>query len=229
MVAVSGDAHAEVSSDRAHSGSRSLRLEIVDADGNGASPGVRMEVNAAGSEPTNLPREAYYSVYFFFPESVYQDGWFWNVFQWKRSYLLASGNPSRHPTWVVNVDGHSDGSMNFLLESKTGDDAKYLPNGREVAVSSIRVPTNQWVQLECLYRWSLDPDGRVTCWQDGVLIWDVRGVVTDMDYDFATGDAKWPHFGTWQWTVNSYAANTSPSTHSIWIDDAAVSLTPQHP
>ncbi len=220
FVAISGDASAQVSSQQAHTGSKSLELQIRNADGSGVSPGVRMEKHngiPGYGGATNLPDEAYYSVYYYFPETVSQSGWFWNVFQWKKAYITDSGQQSRYPVWVVNVDGDRSGHMRFLLSKAVDDNNHYDPEGVEVRQSAIDVPAGRWVHLECFYRWSLEPKGRITCWQDGVKIWDVIGVRTDMSYDYEQ-DPR-------QWSVDNYAADLNPSTVSIWVDDAAISLT----
>jgi hypothetical protein len=218
-IAISGNANARVTNERSHTGNYANRLTIKDANGSGSSPGVRMEKHdgiPGYNDPQNLPREGYYSVFYYFPQHIDHDGWFWNVFQWKRAYVTSSGNHSRHPTWVVNVLDSGPGRMTFMLESKVDGNNKYKPNGTREATAPIDVPTGKWVHLECFYKWSMDATGRITCWQDGTKIWDVRNVETDLNYSYL--------FDKWQWSVNSYAADTTPSTHSIWIDDAAISL-----
>lgn len=218
-VAISGDASVAVSDARARTGTYSLELAISGADGQGTSPGVRMEKHdgiLGYGEPENLPETAFYSVFFYFPEYVAHDSWFWNVFQWKRAYATAEGGQSRYPTWVVNVLDRGSNQMTFMLESKVNDDNSYAPLGTRVATAPIDVPIGEWVHLECLHTWAMEPTGQITCWQDGETIWDVRNIRTDLDYDYIEE--------RWQWTVNNYAADTQPTNHSIWIDDAAISL-----
>jgi len=216
-VSVSGDADARVTDEIAHSGRFANALTIRDADGGPTSPGVRMAVEEVlpvpDQDPENLPTEAYYSVYYYFPQVV--DSTWWNIYQWKQAYLRSDGSQSRHPVYTVNPELRSDGSMYLKLRSKVGPAGDYVQPGSTLATSSVALPIQSWVHLECLYRWSQAPDGRIACWQDGVLLWDVSGVVTEFDLPYN----KHPR----QWTVNNYANDTEPSTHTIYIDDAAVS------
>ncbi len=216
-VSISGDAEARVTEEVAHSGRFANALTIRNADGGSPSPGVRMAVEKVqplpDSDPNNLPPEAFYSVYYYFPQAV--DSTWWNVYQWKQAYVRSDGSQTRHPVYTVNVELRSDGAMYFKLRSKVGANGEYVQPGSTPASSSTAIPTGTWVHLECFYRWSQQPDGRISCWQDGELLWDVSGIITEFDLPYNTRKR--------QWTVNNYANDTTPETHTIFVDDAAVS------
>jgi hypothetical protein len=218
-VSVSGDADARVSEEVVHSGRFANALTIRDADGGSTSPGVRMAVEevvpVSDQDPENLPTEAFYSVYYYFPHVV--DSTWWNIYQWKQADLRADGSQPRNPVYTINPELRSDGSMYVKLRSKVGANGEYVQPGSTSAMSNVALPIQTWVHLECFYRWSQAPDGRITCWQDGVLLWDVTGVVTEFDLPYNSHPR--------QWTVNNYANDTTPSTHTIYIDDAAISPT----
>lgn len=165
-------------------------------------------------QPTNLPDEAYYSAYYYFPEEVVPGDSWWIVFQWKDE----EAGVTLHPTWMVNAwDWDQGGRMRFTLHRGVGDDNQpIMPHVRE-AIAPMGIPLGQWVHLECFYKWSIEPEGRVTCWQDGVMIWDMQNVRTDLDM----GYQYWPR----QWTTTNYSIDTTPAVVSIFVDDAAISLT----
>lgn len=202
-VWLSGSAQASASRDYAHSGSYSVALTV---DGSG---GARMARRGLPDNPS-LPDDAYYSAWYYFPYTfdVHQ---FNNVFQWKRAFDNTS-----QPVYSVNIYNRSDGSLYFLLNDKVGDDGGYKTSGwGNQASASINIPIGQWVHLECRFRWSTNPDGQVQCWQDGVELWNIQNVITDLD----KGDIEHPR----QWAVNNYSNGMDPSRVTFYIDDAAIS------
>ncbi len=228
-ITISDQADAQISTAVARSGSYSNALTIYNADGTrSSSPGVRMGLweypdgpsHQDVTHPENLPTEGYYSTYYYFPQAV--DNTWWLLFQWKSAMVDewdADGNPThqtRKLLYYVWADYHDDGTMTFRLRSRVGDDGEWIAPGYNVAYSNKPIPVQQWVHFECYYKWSKQKDGRITCWQDGVLLWDVSGIQTEYDYDYI-GKPR-------QWTVNNYANETMPRTVTIYIDDAALSL-----
>ena len=71
------------------------------------------------------------------------------------------------------------------------------------------VPIGQWFQIEAFYRSAPDDTGRVTVWQDGVLVIDVSGGPT----------APTSYV---EWSVGSLADGLTPPTASLYIDDVAI-------
>ena len=216
-VNIPGDASATISSDFAHSGSHSAKLTVNGPE----KAGTRLKMARApgygekGDKQESLPSDAYYSIWYYLPQHVEHTGWFWNVWQWEHSAITSSGTHTATPLYVINIVNRGS-EMRFLLERKVDGNGKPMSNGVKVAESTKAIPVGRWFHLECRYKWSLNHQGIITCWQDGTRIFDESGLVTDADIPFL--------YDKWEWTVNNYTQNTTPATHSIYVDDAAISL-----
>ncbi len=213
---ITSTADAEITTAHAHSGRYAVALTIYNANGReNESPGVRLARIGTAADPHSLPREAYYSVWYYFPQVVLPALW-WNIFQWKRKYVLADGTASSDPVYTVNIANRPNGRMYLYLYRHVGKDGRYNTAGVGLeAAADIDLPVNQWVHFECDYLWSSTHTGRVACWQDGQPIWDIKNVITEYDY----GQVDQPR----QWTVNNYSEKTDPPTQTIYIDDAMIS------
>lgn len=144
--------------------------------------------------------QAYYSAWFYFPVDYQVNSW-WNIFQFKSK--AGSKNDS---FWQLGIWNRADGSMYVNLY----DWQNAVTHNQAV----IDVPVGQWFQLEMYY--DQDPaNGSLKVWQDGILLWDIRDVPTM----YGGGEVGW--------SINNYGEAISPAP-SIYIDDAAVSLTPTH-
>jgi hypothetical protein len=78
----------------------------------------------------------------------------------------------------------------------------------------VDLPPRRWVHLEACYVWSTAATGRVTFWQDGEQIIDVRDVRTE--HPSEEPDAR-------QWSIDNYTDGIDPPDLSILVDDAAIS------
>jgi hypothetical protein len=219
-ISISGIAWPALSTERVHSGQYAASLTIVNADGNqNPEPGVRLTYHAhdtaSPSDPKNLPDEAYYSAHYFFPTQVMAE--WWNLMQWKQSTMTSSSSQTRIPVYFVSSVYIND-AMHFVLRSKVSAEGEYTQPGSTLAVATLPVPIESWVRLECLYHWSKEATGRIACWQNGELLWDVNNIITEFDIPYL----EYPR----QWTVNSYAGRTYPTSHTIYVDDFAVRTTP---
>jgi hypothetical protein len=74
------------------------------------------------------------------------------------------------------------------------------------------IPERRWTRVEAFYVCAGDNTGHVTFWQDGVQIFDISSVQTR----YFDGDC--------QWSLNNYSSSLSPSTATIYVDDAAICL-----
>lgn len=214
---ISGDATSQVVSASSHAGDHANALTIIDADGNGASPGVRMTYQgrdrAASTDPDNLPTEAYYSAWYLVPEFVSVD--WWNIFQWKTGYDDGSGRTARALYWH-DIDDYGD-ELFLELQTRVTEEGAWVEGwATTLARSPVPIPVGEWFHLESYYRWDPNGNGQITTWLDGVEIWDVAGLTTEFEWPFDVYKREW--------TINNYANNTEPATHTIYIDDAAVSL-----
>jgi hypothetical protein len=178
----------------AHSGHYAAELTIDTA--NGHSQAVRLF--RWGENPT----EGYYSVWYMFPETFYVPVW-WNVFQFKSKATFP-----KDTLWILNVGNRANGAMYFYLFDWQLR-RSYVQNTKDI-------PIGQWVQIEAYYRASTNDKGRITIWQDGVLLFDLDGVQT------ATS-------GEVQWSVDNFTDSISPSPATIYVDDASISRARTHP
>lgn len=147
--------------------------------------------------------EAYYSAWFYFPNTYRPDVW-WNIFQFKTRTARGSD-----PAWAINVGNRPDGTMFLYLF----DDF----NRQSHSQSAVDLPPNTWVNITCFLRQSAFRRGQVKCWQDGVVLWDLNGVTTN-----------YPE-GVNEWSVNNYSDAVSPSPTILFIDDATVSPSAVYP
>jgi hypothetical protein len=208
----SGLGNAAVTTQHAHSGKYSAALTVSNVNSENVS-GTRLAKDHLGVNDV-LP-DAYYSVWYYFPLEVIAPSW-WNVFQWK-SRWNRQDTSSSDPIYSVNIGTRRDGSMYYYLYDHVGSDGTYNTSGvGRKASAPINIPLNTWVHLECYYKWSTSDNGQVSCWQNGQPLWNVQGVVTEYNY----GQVSNPR----QWMVNNYTDNTSPSTQTFYVDDAAISI-----
>jgi hypothetical protein len=192
----------------------SVRISIDTTNG---EAGIRWPRRSIGEDQA-LPDEAYYSVWFFLTDTFTSE--WWNFMQWKRAYKI-DDTESSDPVASINFEERDNGSLYFSLNYKVGDDGNYdtYPGKRNIAEApdQLNIPLRQWVQLECFYRWSITPDGEITCWQDGKLLFSESNIQTEFDYPFSDENIYR------QWSVNAYAEDVNPSPYSFFIDDAVIS------
>ena len=174
--------------------SGSYSAKMSITNASGASQAVRL---FRWAESRTNP-EAYYSAWYYFPQDYSGMNW-WNVFQFK-SKLSDTVND---PTFTLNV-GNRSGQMFFYLYD-------HLNGNINRGWSSTAIPVGRWFHLEAFYKQAADNTGRVTFWQDGVQILDLSGVSTRR-----SGDEI-------HWSLTNYTDNISPSSATIYVDDAAIS------
>lgn len=182
-----GTGSVSISHDVAHSGSASLKMTISGASGTTQAARILRWYDN--------PVEGYYSVWLDFPR-VYRPAAWWNVYQFK------SLGTESDPTWVLNIGNRPDGSMFFYLWDAITR-TSYPP------LSSLNIKPNQWTQVTAYLRRATDDTGRITIWQDGVLLFDVDHVQT------ALADNV-------HWGIGNYTDDISPSDPVIYADDAEI-------
>jgi hypothetical protein len=188
-----GTGAISLSHDVAHSGTSSLKMTISDASGTTQAARIlRWHDN---------PVEGYYSVWLYFPQN-YQPAAWWNVFQFKS--LAAESDP----TWVLNIGNRLDGSMFFYLWDAITKKS-YRP------LTDLDVQPKNWTNVTAYLRRATDDSGRITIWQDGVLLFDVNHVQT------AFADNV-------HWGIGNYTDDISPSDPMIYADDAEIRDVKRH-
>jgi cell division septation protein DedD len=139
----------------------------------------------------------YYSAWYFIPQQVSVNGWWWHLMEWKSA-------GSFNAKFTLAVDNRADGRMYLGLGRGADSGGGFW--GQTVK----DMPVGQWFHIEAYYLKSAGPTGRVTVWQDGVQIVDLAGVQTANSADLG-------------WAVINYGQFTLPSDVTIYVDDAAIS------
>jgi len=171
----------------------------------GGSWSAKMTANTTGgSSGTRLFRwlepqthaALYYSVWYYIPQKVTPSE-YWNLFQWKSKHAAGID-----PFFVLNIGNRADGTMYFYLWD--------WQRSKQYDQTLVNIPVAQWFKVEGFYQCAADSSGKVTLWQDGAKLFDISGMSTR----YADGDC--------QWSVDNYSNGLSPSTVSIYVDDAAI-------
>jgi hypothetical protein len=216
-----GCAGTAPSSDQNHTpnGMFSLALTIGAPCGRASQSGTRMFRWQESHQYADL----YYKVWYYFPQ-IYQRidplAGFWNVWQWKSKtasqndsfFQINIGNRSEYPP---PPEGIADWlSRRRLLDIPPNPMFLYLYNWQSrmdyPQASEIDIPINEWFSVEAYYSSREDNSGRVTVWQNGVLLTDVQNVQTRY-----VG-------GVTEWSVNSYSDGGVPSPVMFYIDDVEI-------
>ena len=193
----SGNGNVTVTTERAHSGSRSAKMTI---NATGSDTGARLH---RWAEPDSM-KGAYYSAWYYFPQRVSVQGGWWNILQFK------SRTSSRNdPFWILYVGNRSDGSMYVYLRDWI--------HKRSYQQTVANLPVGKWVHLEVYYEEASSNSGRVTVWQDGQQLFDLRNVQTGYSG------------GRLTWGVTNYASRLSPSQATIYVDDCVIATERQGP
>jgi hypothetical protein len=148
-----------------------------------------------------LPKEAYYTAWYYLPESASEPN-NWNLFHFQGG---EPGSPL-HGLWDVS-----------LAELPSGALTSYVRDGLGTRVHEqqdpVPVPIGRWFQLEFYLKRAADATGEVALFQDGVEVIRVTGIRTD-DTNFG------------QWYVGNLAAGLTPSRFTLYVDDVTVRLGP---
>jgi hypothetical protein len=177
-----------------------------------ATAGLGTAQAAAIVTRLNAPAEgAYYSAWFFVPAAVYPPS-YWVFFKFRSRHDPTDGATATE-AWDVNFTPDQNGEMRLRLY---GHEASM----DEAPIATAAVPLFRWFQVEAYFRAASDTTGRLTLWQDGVMLFDVSGRRT-------TPSAYV------EWNVGSVTSGQlTPPTVDVVIEDAAISrrrLGPEYP
>ena len=217
-VSISGCARVDVVTTPTRTGNHAGALTICDGKG-----GVRLRVEDLVAD-VSLPNDAYYSTWFALPEPFTGDDA--NIFQFKQAVSYDGGKTqTKEVLFSIQADWEEGLGWDLRLKSKINQETGEWDNVQRVLGHSgpagIYAPVDRWFHIETRYTWSKTGKGRVTVWLDGTQLWDITGITTEMD---------WPYIERpRQWTLNNYVDYSTPATHTLYIDDAAVALTRQGP
>ena len=165
-----------------------------------------------------FPKSAYYGVWmrldheYSTANPASSSGGWWNVFQFKSNDKQGNSQP----VWVLNIgNSRKTGEMQFYLYSDVN-------RTRSVSQQNpVALPVGRWFHLEVFYKQSgkNETNGRITVWQDGVLILSANNVKTILVEKV-------------MWGIGNYTDHVTqginPGTATIYYDDATVSTVPTH-
>jgi hypothetical protein len=183
----------EVSSERAHHGAAAGKLTInAGADG--------QQQNALLARSGELPREAFYSAWYYLPRSVTVRT-YWVIFKFQMQDS-STGN-QLYDLDLVNLPS---GEMSLTLyDHRRGA-------GVPLDMTDPVVPVGQWFHLEAFYRNAPDATGHATFWLDGRPIVDIAAQ--------PMAPTSWV-----EWDACSVGEDLDPATAVIFVDDCAISRT----
>jgi len=173
------------------------------------SPGMASSNYFYRTQPS--PTEAYYGAWYYIPSTVTVRSWL-SLVHFRCSTTGDGKNVV--PVWDLNVWPVRDGSLppgTLPIGSLTTHFYNFLTLVNADQLVTQAVPTDQWVHFEVLIRKAADATGRVTIWQDDQMIIDLQNIAT-----FSTDWVEWDAGGA--------SNDLSPSTASIYVDDATISL-----
>ena len=150
------------------------------------------------------PPQGYYSAWFYVPSTITVGSWL-SLTHFSGSATGDGKNLSA--IWDVNLYPLPGGGLAAQLYG-------YASKVNTAQTIPVLFPLDTWVQLEVYLSKATGPTGEVTVWQDGVQILQHAGV--------ATAANDWV-----QWDAGGAAPSVFPSPSYIYMDDAAISWSPQ--
>ncbi len=152
------------------------------------------------NQPT--PLQGYYSAWFYIPSTIVIGSWL--------SLTHFSGSETGDGNnlvgiWDVNLYATPSGGTAAQLYD-------YMDQVNQRQPTPVPFPRDAWVQLEVYLEKATGPTGAVTVWQDGTQILQRT--------DVQTVPTEWL-----QWDAGGASDDISPTPATIYLDDAAISLT----
>lgn len=185
------------SSEQFHTGRFAGKATIGPTTG---SPGMASSAYFYRNQPS--PTSAYYAAWFYIPSTVTVRSWL-SLMHFRSSPTGDGMNVA--PYWDLNVyptlpvGTLTTHFYNFFT----------MLNAEQLVVPT--VPTDRWVHFEIMIRKATNTTGRVTIWQDDVMIIDLQNVATTL--------SDWM-----QWDAGGSSNDLFPATSSVYVDDATISL-----
>ncbi|MBN2575634.1 MAG: heparin lyase I family protein, partial [Deltaproteobacteria bacterium] len=173
----------------AHSGRRAAAFTVTsDSSRNGYE--ARCVLQGA------LPPEASYGVWFYLSSLAR------NTDNWNLVHFQGGAPNAWHNLWDVSLNNAADGSL-YLRVFDALRGVYRVPN------PTVSVPVGEWFHVEFRFKRAKDATGGVALYQNGVLLLELTGVVTD-DSDLA------------QWYVGNLAKGLIPTDSTLYVDDVTI-------
>lgn len=185
--------HYEISSLHVHSGKQAAAFTVSGMAG--------AEQQARCVRQGTLPKQAYYSAYYFVPEAAVNTG-NWNLFHFQ------GGNDadSLHSLWDVSLHSADNGDLSLYVFD-------FLGTGIRGRGETPRIPIGEWFEIGFYLRRAADETGEVALYQNGQRIFELTNIRTD--------DSSWG-----QWYVGNLASELDPPVSTLYVDDVAIRESP---
>jgi len=183
----------------AHHGSYGAEIVVI------PTPGMSSVSYLYRRQPT--PPAAYYSAFFYVPGTIYVPPGSYLSLCHFRSSTTPDGT-GVYAAWDINLYTQANGSLAAQMYDFKTDTPQSPP--------VVAFPTDQWVQLEVYLAKAVPtdagtPTGGIAVWQDGKPILDRQNIATVQSSYL-------------EWDVGGTSINIQPDPISIYVDDAAISL-----
>jgi hypothetical protein len=185
------------SEDVAHSGSGSAKI-VINTD---APTDVISRLYRRIEQP-----DAYYRSWFYLAEDHTPNSW-WSIFLFR---AVKDRNASID-LWSVNLVRTSDNKLTVALFDHQYDNGNNT-KGRTINVTGTApiVPVKQWFQLQASLHVAEGAPSQLTVWLDGVEVLKLA--------DTTAAPAKQPLY----WVIGNGGGKMSPTTSTVYVDDAEI-------
>jgi hypothetical protein len=180
------------SSERAHGGSYAAKFTIDTSDGADHTARAYRRTAAGG---------AYYSAWFYLAETHTSFSW-WTFFLF-RALTDPQNVDSAVNLWDIGIERRPNGDLALLFFD-------HMTLADVPAPSDNAVPVGRWFHLEAYFEYAPPQSTRITLWQDGNQVMDVKGL----------GPASSDHL---YWAIGNGGNGMVPPVSVIYADDAAIS------
>ena len=148
-----------------------------------------------------LPTEAYYGAWYYIPAtaSLNTTDSLWNLWHFQ------GGDTSQEGLWDVTLVNASDGSLQLLVFD-------FLNGTVRKPTNPPPVPIGVWFHIQFYLKRASDTTGAVRLYQDGKLLVEKTGIITD--------NSSWA-----QWYVGNLAKDLTPPDSTLYVDDVTIAPT----
>jgi hypothetical protein len=238
-VTASGGMEWGVQQTRVHRGNYAAYLRLINSS-SGDAIRFRVDNNLAGAQSDlfggygwNLPRDAYYSMWYYIPQYIDMGGDDpWNIMQFKQNIDYSGANGMKLLENICFRDRGAGNPYGMTVKRIIHDDGHWSHTNKPTTIYNLPLfSVGQWHHIEWRRLWSTNPNiGKSQIWVDEQLIHDWTGYT----YLDSSVDQTWDwddfnparHF---QCTFNSYhtggtGVNHDPNTHTLYIDSGYVAM-----
>lgn len=186
---------SEVTTSRAHGGTRSMLMRI-DGDTGGT---FNRRWGVGDGSP--LPDDAVYGAWLLLPRAHTHES-FWHVMSW---YSRLSETETRAVHALSIAVDSATGGLRLRLQDTL--------HRQILAASEVPLPLDEWVHVEVRYRFSAARTGGITVWQNGVEVMAVDAIQTELLSQAPSSR---------RWALMSFTEGIAPPSPELFADDVTI-------